>query len=68
MKLATTDKAYIPYPNRCVSARGGGFPGGYKIPNSLDTIWVTHGQNSALPEGASETKEVHLSVTRNLGR
>ena len=28
MKLPTTDKAYIPYANACVSARGSGFPEG----------------------------------------
>ena len=68
MKLATMNKAYIPYANVCVSARGSGFPRGYRIPNPSDIAWVKHGQDSMIPECVSETKEVHLSATKNLER
>ena len=68
MKLPMTDKAYIPYANACVSARGSGFPRGYTIPNVSGTIWVKRRQISALPEGVSKTKKVHLSVNKNLKR
>ena len=63
MKLPTTDEAYVSDVDPCVFACGGGFPRVSKSKYS-DIGHDKYQQNSALPQGMTETKEVHLPANR----